>query len=896
MASLILWYLVVIILGWLTFPIAFRLFTGLSDRGFAFAKAMGLLLWGFIFWLLACLHVLGNNIVSIVASMAILTGLSFLQMRKGWWKPTWTWVRDNKKIIITVEIIFLSLFLLWTVVRAANPDINGTEKPMELAFINAISHSPSFPPNDPWLSGYSISYYYFGYVMISMLIRLTGVSAGVGYNLAGALWFALTGIGAYGILFNLIRMYRKKDAIQVQRRTGFLGGLLGPFFILIVSNLEGFLDFIHKLGWFWTINPDGTATSKFWSWLGILDLNSPATQTGLQAPFRYMWWWRASRIITQYDLAGNWKEIIDEFPFFSYLLADLHPHVLAMPFVLLAISLGLNFFIQWKEESFKRFRLWNWAKKWDFWLVALVFGGLAFLNTWDFLFYIALLSAVFFYCRYRLLHSLWSGVWDFIRLAVTLVVAGVLLYAPFFISLQSQAKGPTPSMNYFSRGVQFWVMFAPLLLPIFAFCVWCLIKNRKRIDWASGLVFSSLVVLGLWFISYAAGGLLASFSTSGNTNLRQAGIDFLNVNGGVPAYNLFVQSLANRFKAPGTWLTLYVLIFMVWCLIGATARRGSKHAEFSLINHTVISEKTHDDGMGFLLLLILLGSGLTVVPEFIYLKDVFGWPINTYFKFYFEAWIVWGLAAAFCSYILWERLRGWRGILFKLLWILFMVLSLFYPVLSIPDKTVLTLPSVLWLVWAVIAIVLSWMLWKRNVEKIHISIKILWSVVILASISLFVISALRNPGYLQKGALNLDGLQFRKVSDPDEEDAIRWLSQAQYGYVAEAIGGQYSEYARVSTESGLPAVLGWPGHEDQWRGGRTEIGSRETDVQDLYQANSWQEAQAILDEYNIRYIFVGSLERIKYSSGQALLHVEILNQNLPVVFQNASVTIYEYQK
>ena len=62
-------------------------------------------------------------------------------------------------------------------------DAAGTEKPMELAFINAIMRSPTFPPSDPWLSGYAISYYYFGYVLVALLAKLTALPGAVAFNL-----------------------------------------------------------------------------------------------------------------------------------------------------------------------------------------------------------------------------------------------------------------------------------------------------------------------------------------------------------------------------------------------------------------------------------------------------------------------------------------------------------------------------------------------------------------------------------------------------------------------------------------------------------------------------------------------------------------------------------------
>jgi len=118
--------------------------------------------------------------------------------------------------------------------------------------------------------------------------------------------------------------------------------------------------------------------------------------------------------------------------------------------------------------------------------------------------------------------------------------------------------------------------------------------------------------------------------------------------------------------------------------------------------------------------------------------------------------------------------------------------------------------------------------------------------------------------------------------------AIRWLSQAPHGTVVEAIGGQYSSYGRVSALSGKPAVLGWPGHEDQWRGGREEMGTRETDIPILYNTRSWDEARRIIAEYNIRYIFVGELERNAYR-----VNDDLFEQNLARAFESGPTRVYE---
>ena len=109
-------------------------------------------------------------------------------------------------MVLATELLFLFVLVGWAAIRAYNPDIAGTEKPMEFAFVNGILRSPLFPPQDPWLSGYGISYYYFGYVMLAALVNLTGVDPAIAFNLGVALWYALVMIGAFGVVYDLVRL------------------------------------------------------------------------------------------------------------------------------------------------------------------------------------------------------------------------------------------------------------------------------------------------------------------------------------------------------------------------------------------------------------------------------------------------------------------------------------------------------------------------------------------------------------------------------------------------------------------------------------------------------------------------------------------------------------------
>ncbi len=164
-----------------------------------------------------------------------------------------------------------------------------------------------------------------------------------------------------------------------------------------------------------------------------------------------------------------------------------------------------------------------------------------------------------------------------------------------------------------------------------------------------------------------------------------------------------------------------------------------------------------------------------------------------------------------------------------------------------------------------------------------------WSLLVLISLPYPVYGILSRTNNFQPVEWSLDGAASIQRTTPEEMEAIRWLQEASYGVIVEAVGGSYTGYARVSTHTGLPTVLGWPGHESQWRGGVKEMGSRETDIALLFRAREWKLAKTVLDQYQIRYVYVGSMERSDFRPSDVLF-----GQHMPVVFQNSVVTIYEY--
>jgi len=864
------------VIGVLAFPIAYRFLSRLPGKGYAFSKPLGLLLWGYVFWLLCELHIIQNSIGGIYLALGMILCGSFLALRKGKAAELWNWVKENWKTILSTELVFLIFFTLWAWVRSTNPEITGTEKPMEQAFINAILNSPSFPPKDPWLSGYAISYYYFGYVLIAMLIRISGVVTGVGYNLTSATWFALTAIAAYGLLADLIAFWKrgKEDTgsttfSEAQKALGRAAGILGSIFILIVSNLEGLLELLHEKGVFWTRAADGSLTSTFWTRLGILDLDvAPTIMTTPTAgtlwqrlvawvesltPTRYLAWWRGSRVVRDLSITGGGIEIIDEFPFFSYLLSDLHPHVLAMPFDLLAMAICLNLFIAASENSWPNWKPTQWLKNWEFWLTALVLGSMAFFNTWDFPIYVGLFCLVLIFLKVKKIGWTFNRIWDFLAACLTYGITGVILFLPFFLGFKSQAGGLLPSLEFQTKGAQFWIMFAPLMIPILFWLVHVWRQSTDRQKWPKGLFFTFCLIGGLWLAStligaiiYAAGSASSQWAASSNgtvaalgQKMNEAFALLAGIHGSDQGWMVFKVSFSRLFglngeySSAGTWITLSILLTLTWGLIAVAGKHEQVEPENELASNNVASRSLSANC--FVLFLVLMGIGLSGFPEFFYLRDTFGNRMNTIFKFYFQTWMFWGIAAAYGTVILWKELKGWRQIVFSTVWVIVFLSSLCYPVFMLGNKMDI-----------------------QSFTKAEVST---WT---------------------------LDGNAYLKQYYPDEVAAIEWLSTAPDGVIVEAIGGSYSEFGRRSELTGKQTVLMWPGHEMQWRGGTSEMGSREKDVKLLYETSSWYDAKGILEKYNIRYVIIGVYEKSAYQ-----VSIPKFENNLDVVYQNNSVTIYE---
>jgi len=361
-------------------------------------------------------------------------------------------------------------------------------------------------------------------------------------------------------------------------------------------------------------------------------------------------------------------------------------------------------------------------------------------------------------------------------------------------------------------------MFGGLFIPIFSFLVY--LWNKEKTNWRTGFGLALGFTLLLWIFSIILG-LVAA-----NTNIVQEFIDAQ----GLDSTWAVLQAATLRRLAFGTSLLTLVL------LIGGAASYLTVTRAQAQENEGDETEKaeTPRSPIPFALLLILFGGLLVLAPEFVYLRDQFGNRMNTIFKFYYEAWALWTIAATFGIVVMLSEMRNRLGATsYAFVVTILVAMGLIYPVLGFSNKT----------------------------------------------------NDFQAADPQQR---TLDGAAYLKRYSPDQYAAIQFLEEAPPGTLVEAVGDSYwDSFNLAATYSGKPTVLGWRSHESQWRGGEKEKGTRQEDVMTLYTTHDWSQTQEILNQYGIRYVYIGPRERETYP-----VYEEKFSQHLSVIYNQGDVVIY----
>ena len=602
--GVLVWYLSVILLGWLVYPLMRVSLPGLPDRGYPLARTAGLLLLSYLVWLAGSFRIpVGRLTISLVLLlMALVGGILAFRTRKEIAQE----LRERRKYFLAVEILFLAFFIFDLLIRWGNPDLwhpwKGGEKPMDFAYFNAVLKSTTFPPFDPWYAGGYLNYYYYGFVFVGMLVKWLGIVPSVAYNLILPTVFSLVALGAFSIGWNLIASRQNHNDLgqSAIRNSKFITGLSAALGMAVLGNL-GIVRMIFQ-GYQKVAAPGGVIEGVWflqrWVWavLGFVKV-----LTGTPLPYSIGdWYWNPSRVIP----ALNDVEPITEFPFFTVLYGDPHAHLYALPISLLALAFVLAIVLgkgRWKGALGGI--LW-------FFFTGLSIGALKPTNTWDVYTYLALGCVAAAY-------GLWSGSLSKDKEEITPTARLRLLKS-------------LPEVN---RRILFMIVGVALLVGLslatfYPYTKWYGLGYSQFYIWQGSRtpMSSYLTHWGLFLfliVSWMVWETREWMASTPASALRKL----------APYKDLILGLLAV--------LALVVIVLMVWLRVGiawfvlpAAAWAG-----------VLILRPGQADGKRFVLFLVGTGLMLTLMVEIIALRGDVG-RMNTVFKFYLQVWTFFAVSAA----------------------------------------------------------------------------------------------------------------------------------------------------------------------------------------------------------------------------------------------------------
>lgn len=698
------WWLTLAALGIGFMPITTKIFSSFHDNGYLFSKALGLAVSGYLMWFLASIKLVKFT----SASCMVIVLITFLINGVIFYKE-----KDKKKLfpkfkldkMIFLELLFLAFLLLWVYIRGFKPEAHGTEKFMDYGFMASMMRSEYMPPSDLWYAGGTINYYYVGQYMATFLTKLSNLKAEQGYNLMmmtlAAMAFAMSYTLVYQIVQQLLLRKRKKHLLAPH-----MAGLLSGTGVCFAGNL-------HFTLFYWIIP-------------GLRKL------LGIEGEFDKYWFPNSTRYIG-YNPETNDKTI-HEFPSYSFILGDLHAHVLNIIFVLTLLGVLFAYLTRQYTRSKNDFQTFSSRSHLikevcnPFTILIGFFIGLFHTtNFWDFPIYYVVSGAVILFSNLVL--------YNFKRNAYLLTA----LQGVFILGVSEIAALPF-TLNFDQISTQ--ISLVSLRTPLY----------QLIILW--GLPITLII------------GLLIELIMTHRRNMAET-------------------------------------VF--------TGEASQKQKDNSLSKFM----KTLDPCDLFVLTLGLCAIGLIMLPEIIYIIDIYSGDYkraNTMFKLTYQAFILFGICSGYI-FIKFIRVRKF--------------------------------------IWQIKFAIIALILFLSTFWYSFVSVKAWYG------------DILKTNNY--KG---LDAIAFMENSMSDDYEAVKWLNENVSGIsvVLEANGDSYTDNERISMATGLPTVLGWYVHEWLWRGDTKDLESRIADIETIYTSGNVTVVAELIEKYKIEYIYVGKLEWDKFEN------------------------------
>lgn len=825
----IVWWIAVILLGWLTFPLTYIVLRGLPDRGYALTRILALLLISYITWLAASFGWLAHSRSTILLAI-LLVGLVSLAIFWRHRSDIVLFLQQNWRLLAMLEMIGVLLFMLQIGIRLGNPDvwdvIWGGEKPMDLSYFTAVLKSTTFPPYDPWYAGGYINYYYYGFVYVGVLAKLLGIVPTLAYNLILPMLYSFTGLGVFSLAYNLVvygerktdksTLLEDRNTVGPEQSTtgdeftnqwisskGLWAGLMGMVLAILVGNLAEVGVLLDA--WF----SAGAASLETIPLIGnILRTADGAIKvlSGQPAPiYPGDWFWNATRALNY--LEGE-AAPITEFPFFTFLYGDLHAHMISLPLQLLALGWAIALALQnaaWRRQNVE-LRWWEHSLQWL--IGGLAIGVMRATNTWDWPTYLVIGSLAVIFFVYQ-----WRGRFDL----GTIGQSAVLITLLAGISV-----------------ITFWPFADNYGVGYTSFSLW---------PGSYSYVSNYLIIYGL-FLFFVITFLLIEFRAWARTWTQEGLQKFESFAWPLLAALILYLVLLVLLVLRGYWIAPIVLTLIISAgLLGL--RPGI------------------DAARRVVLVLIACALGLTLIVEVVVLDGDIG-RMNTVFKFYMQVWLLLSVSCGAAAVWSWQVIKTKTS--GKRVWQVALALLLgaaaLYPILATKAK------------WDI----------RMNPEAPN------------------TLDGMAFMPYVEYGDTDYAGNSVT-INLANDYQALRWIQRHLNGspVIAEAHSGNpYRSIGnRVAMYTGLPSIIGWDWHQRQQRAVLPGdlVSRRIEDVNTLYNTGDMLEAEALLDKYDVSYLYVGDLERAYYQpEGIAKFEQMVMNGNLEIAYQDPAVTIYRVKE
>lgn len=404
------WWLVLFLLGIIALPYTNILFKTFPDKGYIFSKVLSLAFLSYIPFLLSSIHIVSFSTQSILGVFIAIGigGLFLLRKTRAVQKQS---TLQGAPWALFSEVLFAGSLYIWSSVRAHEPSIHGLEKFMDFGFLNSILRTDYFPARDMWYTPLGINYYYFGHIVTGVLTKIANIDSSVTYNLMIATLFAFTITCTFSLASALLSTFCKKNVALI-----VVGALLAAYLVALSGNLHTIYGFFTPY--------DADHPVPFWQ----LPLNK--TDTGQLDPFSKYWYPNATRFI---------PFTIHEFPSYSFIVSDLHGHVLDIPFVILFMSLCLalvlELFDKREKLTYKLFLKQPFIYTMP--LLGFLIGVMYMTNAWDAGIYLVFSALCVLLLLFRKTQSFSKAVGYTVLFGV--VVSGIFLLTslPFMINFKS---------------------------------------------------------------------------------------------------------------------------------------------------------------------------------------------------------------------------------------------------------------------------------------------------------------------------------------------------------------------------------------------------------------------------------------------------------------------------